>query len=124
MYSSCVQFLFLCKAFSIYNFFPRNQEDIENARKNSKQFERAQGWREYGETASQRGLEVNSSEAKDSQYKARQLVVGQLLSSAEIIRYEDKIRQLRDDLFRKDIEREQEIAQLRTEIRAKSAEKS
>ena len=74
--------------------------------------------------AGERGLKVNFSqlaEERNSQYTARQLKVGQISSSAEITRYEDKVRQLQDNLFSKGIEHEREIAQLRTEVRAKSA---
>lgn len=77
-----------------------------------------------GIIASERGLKVNLSELakeKDGQYSARQSDLEKKLSS-EIAHYEDHLRRLQDEFDRKVLEHKREMAQLRNEARAKSAE--
>lgn len=77
-----------------------------------------------GIIASQRGLEVNLSklmEEKDIQYTARQVDWKQS-SSAEQARYEDSLRRFEDEVDRKDVEHKREMARLRKEAEAKSAD--
>lgn len=79
-----------------------------------------------GIIASERGLKVNLSklaEEKDSQYSARQLG-WEKTSTAEIARYEDNLRRLQDEVDRKDVEHKREMALLRKEAQAKSAEEA
>lgn len=74
--------------------------------------------------ASERDLKVNLPqlmEEKDNQYTARQLD-WEKSSSVGMARYEDKLRKFQDEVDRKDVEHRREMALLRKEAQAKSAE--
>lgn len=82
------------------------------------------GARVSGITASQRGLEVDFSDLmkeKDSQYTARQ-VDWEQSSLAIQARYEDSLRRFEDEVDRKDVEHRREMARMRKEAEAKSAD--
>lgn len=79
-----------------------------------------------GINASERGLKVNLSkliEEKDSQYSTRQSDREKALST-EVSQYEDNLRKLQDEFDRKAVEHRREMAQLRKEAQAKSAEEA